>query len=75
MVGDSGSGPSGPNTMIIVVVALLVVAAIAIWAMTQRQPAGMHDGTTMSGSTTAGDKDEDVNLKVDLPDSVTIEAH
>ena len=62
--------------MIIVVVALLVVvAAGVIWAMTQRQPAGKRDGTTISGSATVGDKDADVNLKVNLPDSVTIDAH
>jgi len=46
-----------------------------IWAMTQRQPAGKRDGTTISGSATVGDKDADVNLKVNLPDSITIDAH
>jgi hypothetical protein len=59
--------------MIIVVVALLLVAGIAFWAMTRNQPAEKRDGTTTSGS--VGDKDADVNLKVNLPDSVTIDAH
>jgi hypothetical protein len=65
--------------MIIAVVAILVVAAIAIWATTRRHPAEKSAGgssTTISGSATAGDKDDaDVNLKVNLPDSVTIDAH
>ena len=63
----------GRNTMIIAVVAILIVAAIAVWATKQRQPAGKPAGT--SASVTVGDKDADVNLKVDLPDSVTIDAH
>jgi hypothetical protein len=75
MTTGNGSNRSGPNTMIIAVVALLVVAGIAIWAMTQSKPAAKPDGTTISGSATAGDKDTDVSLKVDLPDSVTIDAH
>ncbi|HET9952334.1 MAG TPA: hypothetical protein VFS09_11130 [Candidatus Eisenbacteria bacterium] len=66
---------SSPNTVIIVVVALLVVAAISIWAMSRRQPAEKRAGTTIEGSATVGDKNEDVNIKVDLPDSVTVEAH
>jgi len=64
--------------MIIAVVAILVVAAVAIWATTRRPPAEKGAGTsstTISGSATVGDKDEDVNIKVDLPDSVTIDAH
>jgi hypothetical protein len=73
--GDSGSR----NTMIIAVVAILVVAALAIWATTRRHPAEKDGGgsrSTISGSATVGDKkDADVNLKVNLPDSVTIDAH
>jgi hypothetical protein len=53
--------------------------AIAIWATTRRHPVEKSAGgssTTISGSATAGNKDEaDVNLKVNLPDSVTIDAH
>lgn len=75
MASGDGGNRSSPNTMIIVVVALLVVAGIAIWAMSQRRPAGKPDGTTATGSVTAGDKDSDVEIKVDLPDSVTIDAH
>lgn len=75
MAGGTGSNDSGPNTMIIVVVALLLVAGVAIWAMTRSQPAGKTDGTTISGSATTGDKDEGVSLKVELPDSVTVDAH
>jgi len=75
MAGGSGSSGGGPNTTIIVVVALILVVGIAVWAMTRNQPAQKHDGTTISGSATAGDKDADVNLKVDLPDSITIDAH
>ena len=75
MADGTGSGSSGPNTTIIVVVALLLVAGIAFWAMTRNQTAPKRDGTAVSGTTTAGDKDSDVNLKVDLPDSVTIDAH
>lgn len=74
MAEGTGSNVSGPNTMIIVVIALLLVAGIAFWAMTRNQPAEKRDGTTTSGSAT-GDKDADVNLKVNLPDSVTIDAH
>jgi hypothetical protein len=73
--GDSG----GRNTMIIAVVAILVVAALAMWATTRRHPAekgGSGSKSTISGSATVGDKKEaDVNLKVNLPDSVTIDAH
>ena len=71
--GDSG----GRNTMIIAVVAILVVAAIAIWATTRRHPVEKGGGSksTISGSATVGGKkDADVNLKVNLPDSVTIDA-
>jgi hypothetical protein len=68
-----GSEGGGRNTMIIAVVAILIVAVIAIWATTQRQPAEKRAGT--SGSATVSDKDADVNLKIDLPDSVTIDAH
>lgn len=75
MAGSTGSNDSGPNTMIIVVVALVLVAGIAIWAMTRSKPAEKSDGATISGSATAGDKDEGVTLKVELPDSVTIDAH
>ena len=73
--GDSG----GRNTMIIAVIAILVVAAIAVWATTRRHPAeksASGSSSTISGSATVGDKkDADVNLKVNLPDSVTINAH
>lgn len=75
MANGSGSTGSGPNTTIIVVVALVLVVGIAVWAMTRSQPAQKRDGTTISGSATVSDKDADVNLKVDLPDSVTIDAH
>jgi len=75
MASGSGSNGSGRNITIIVVVALVLVAGIAIWAMTRSQRAEKRDGTTISGSATAGDKDADVNLKVDLPDSITIDAH
>jgi hypothetical protein len=74
MANETGNS-SGPNTTIIVVVALLLVAGIAFWAMTRNHPAEKRDGTTISGTTTAGDKEADVSLKVDLPDSVTIDAH
>jgi hypothetical protein len=72
--GDSG----GRNTMIIAVIAILVVAAIAVWATTRRHPAeksASGSSSTVSGSATVGDKEADVNLKVNLPDSVTIDAH
>jgi len=79
MAEGTPSGSSGRNTMIIAVVAILVVAAVAIWATTRRSPAEKGAGTsstTISGSATVGDKDDaDVNLKVNLPDSVTIDAH
>lgn len=79
MAEGTQSGISGRNTMIIAVVAILVVAAVAIWATTRRPPAEKGAGTsssTISGSATVGDKDDaDVNLKVNLPDSVTIDAH
>jgi uncharacterized protein YggE len=79
MAEGTQSGSGGRNTMIIAVVAILVVAAIAIWATTQRHPAEKRAGessTTVSGSATVGDKsDANVNLKVNLPDSVTIDAH
>jgi hypothetical protein len=75
MAEGSGSSGGGPNTTIIVVVALVLVVGIAIWAMTRNQPTQKRDGTKIEGSATAGDKDADVNLKVDLPDSVTIDAH
>jgi len=65
--------------MIIAVIAILVVAAIAVWATTRRHPAekgASGSSSTISGSATVGDKkDADVNLKVNLPDSVTIDAH
>ena len=75
MANETGNNSSGPNTTIIVVVALLLVAGIAFWAMTRNKPAEKHDGAAISGTTTAGDKDADVELKVNLPDSVTIDAH
>ena len=75
MADGTGSSSSGPNTTIIVVVALLLVAGIAFWAMTRNQTSQKPDGAAVSGTTTAGDKDSDVNLKVDMPDSVTIDAH
>lgn len=75
MASGIGTNSGGPNTTIIVVVALLLVAGIAIWATTRSQRVEKRDGTAISGTTTAGDKDSDVNLKVDMPDSVTIDAH
>lgn len=75
VANGSGSGGSGPNTTMIVVVALVLVVGVAVWAMTRNQPVQKRGGTTISGSATAGDKNSDVNLKVDLPDSVTIDAH
>jgi len=75
MANEGGGSSSGPNITIIVVVALLLVGGIAFWAMTRQQPAEKSAGATISGSATVGDKDEDVNIKVDLPDSVTIDAH
>jgi flagellar basal body-associated protein FliL len=80
-VGEVTQGEgSGRNTMIIAVVAILLVAAIAMWAMSRRQPKEERAGTsstTTEGSATVGDKDDnaDVNLKVNVPDSVTIDAH
>ncbi len=75
MTEDAGSNGGGPKIAIIAVVALAVVAGAAIWAVTQKHPAEKRDGTTVSGSATAGGKDSDVTLKVNLPDSVTVEAH
>ena len=79
MAEGAPSGSGGRNTTIIAIVAILVVAAIAIWATRQRHPAEKSAGgssTPISGSATVGDKgDADVNLKVDLPDTVKIEAH
>ena len=75
MANESGSSSNGPNITIIVVVALLLVGGIAFWAMTRHQPAEKTAGATISGSATVGDKSSDVNLKVDLPDTVTIGAH
>lgn len=72
MAEVTGGEGGGRNTMIIAVVAILIVAVIAIWA-TQRKPAEKPAGT--SASATVGDKNADVNLKIDLPDSVTIDAH
>jgi len=72
MAETTGSEGGGRNTMIIAVVAILIVAVIAVWAM-QRKPAMKPAGT--SATATVGDKDADINLKVDLPDSVTIDAH
>jgi hypothetical protein len=74
-MADGTGNSSGPNTTIIVVVALLLVAGIAFWAVTRNQTTGKRDAPAISGTATAGDKDSDVNLKVDLPDSVTIDAH
>lgn len=74
MASGTGTSSGGPNTTIIVVVALLLVAGIAIWATTSNR-VEKRDSTAISGSTTAGDKDSDVDLKVDMPDSVTIDAH
>lgn len=75
MAGGGDSKGSGPNTMIIAVVAILVVAGLAVWFTTRGRPTVKHDSTTVSGSATVGDNKADVNLKVDLPDSVTIDAH
>lgn len=75
MASETGTKSSGPNITIIVVVALLLVAGIAIWATTRSQRVEKRDGAAISGTTTAGDKDSDINLKVDMPDSVTIDAH
>ena len=72
-MAEGGSSDGSRNTMIIAVVALLLVAGIAFWAMSRRQPAEKRAGTTTSGSVTVGDKD--VKVKVNLPDSVTINAH
>jgi hypothetical protein len=70
-MAESNSG--GRNTMIIAVVAIVVVAAVAMWAMT-RKPAEKRASTT-EGSTTVSDKKDDADIKINLPDSVTIEAH
>jgi hypothetical protein len=75
MAQGTGSNGNGPNITIIAVVALLVVAGIAVWFTTRSQPTEKRDGAAVSGSVTTGDNDADVNLKVDLPDSVTIDAH
>ena len=79
MAEGTESNSGSRNTMVIAVVAILVVAAIAIWATTRRHPAekaARESSTTISGSATVGDKkDADVNLKVNVPDSVTIDAH
>lgn len=74
MSEDTGSGNSGPNIVIIAVVAVVLVAGIAIWATTRHPSAPMRSGTTVSGSATVGSKDGDVKVKVS-PDSVTVEAH
>jgi hypothetical protein len=68
-MAESDSG--GRNTMIIAVVAIVLVAAVAMWAMTRKPAEKRADTTTV----TEKKDDGDVNLKVDLPDSVTIEAH
>ena len=69
--GKESSG-SGPSTMIIAVIALFLVAGLAVWFTTRSQPT---EKSTISGSATVGDNDADVNLKVNLPDSITIDAH
>ncbi len=68
-MAESDSG--GRNTMIIAVVAIVLVAAVAMWAMTRGKPAEKRATTT-----TVTDKDDgDADIKINLPDSVTIEAH
>jgi hypothetical protein len=67
-MAESDSG--GRNTMIIAVVAIVLVAAVAMWAMTRGKPAEKRASTT-----TVTDKKDDADIKINLPDSVTIEAH
>jgi hypothetical protein len=76
MAEVTGRDSGGRNTMIVAIVAILLVAAIAIWATTRRVPAEKRATTTTEGTAKVGDRDDnDVELKVNLPDSVTIEAH
>ena len=75
MADGGDSKGSGPNTMIIAVVAILVVAGLAVWFTTRGRSTVKRDSTAVSSSATVGDNKSDVNLKVDLPDTVTIGAH
>jgi uncharacterized membrane protein YqiK len=82
MAEDRGS--SGPSVALIAVIAVLVIAGLAIWFTTRNTTTTeTRDSTTIldqrdGGSTTTGSApsgDTDVNIKADVPDSVTIDAH
>jgi hypothetical protein len=77
-------GSSGPSIALIAVIAVLVVAGLAIWFTTRdKSPDMMPDSNSTTienragGATTSEpstvEKDTDVNVNV--PDSVSIDAH
>jgi hypothetical protein len=74
---------SGPSIALIAVIAVLVIAGLAIWFTTRNPSPEAPDtstttienragGTTTTEPTTV-EKDTDINVNV--PDSVTIDAH
>ena len=72
--GESGSGNS---VNIIAIVAIVILVLVAVFALLSRKPSNqVHKETTTESSTPEKkSQDADVDIKVDIPDSVTIEAH
>ena len=76
--GEGGNG--GRNLNVVAIVAIVLLVVIAVIALASRKPSDqVRETTTTSESSTnppgappAGDAD--VDIKVDIPDSVTIRA-
>jgi hypothetical protein len=69
---EAGEGGVGNrNVNIVAIIAIVVLVLLAVFALASRKPSSQVRKETTTESSTPGD----VDIKVDVPDSVTIETH
>jgi hypothetical protein len=73
---EAGEGGSGShNVNIIAIIAIVVLVLLAVFALTSRKPSSQVRKETTTDSPGGSSRDADVDIKVDVPDSVTIQTH
>jgi hypothetical protein len=68
--GERGGGNRSVN--VVAIVAILILVLLAVFALANRKPSDQVRKTTESSTKATPSKDSDIDIKVDVPDSVTI---
>jgi|KBSSwiStaDraftv2_1062776.scaffolds.fasta_scaffold179749_2 biopolymer transport protein ExbD len=68
--GERGGGNRSVN--VVAIVAIVILVLLAVFALANRKPSDQARKTTESSTKATPSKDSDIDIKVDVPDSVTI---